>query len=233
MTKTALVTGASTGIGRAIALELAKNNIKVILVARREDKLKETQNLIKEFNSDSEIIPTDLNNVESINSLLTQIKERVSQIDILVNVAAIWHGKDGVYAGKDFETFDQKVVLDTFMVGLTAPTLLCHGLIPLMKAKSKIINISGTFEDGAKGWLPYYVSKKGIEELTIGLSQELAEKDIQVNCISPSDTASEEYAKYFPQYIDQSLKPEDIAKKVLELTQNDTMTGEIIILKKS
>ncbi len=121
--------------------------------------------------------------------------------------------------------------MDTFTVGLIAPTLLAHGLLPIMKAGSNIVNISGTFESGAKGWLPYYVSKKGIEELTIGLSQELKDKSINVNCISPSDTATESYAKYFPEYIDDSVSPEVVADEVLKIA-NEDITGEIRIVRK-
>ena len=75
-----------------------------------------------------------------------------------------------------------------------------------------MINLSGTFENGAKGWLPYFVSKRAIEDLTLGLAQELEEKDIQVNCISPSDTATEAYAKFFPQYMNDAIEPSEIAK---------------------
>ena len=108
---------------------------------------------------------------------------------------------------------------------------LVHGLVNLMPKKSKIINISGTFESGAKGWLPYYVSKKAIEDLTIGLAQELECKDIQVNAISPSDCATFAYKKYFPQYINEAIAPEKIAQFVVDLCQKD-ITGKVFVLKK-
>ena len=101
-----------------------------------------------------------------------------------------------------------------------------------MKAKSKIINLSGTFENGGKGWIPYYVSKRAIEDLTIGLSEELKEKDIQVNTISPSDTATDAYKKFFPEYIKDSIPPEKIADFALKLAQNDNITGKVFVLKK-
>jgi NAD(P)-dependent dehydrogenase (short-subunit alcohol dehydrogenase family) len=119
------------------------------------------------------------------------------------------------------------------MVGLMAPTLLSHALIPLMPPKSKIINISGTFEDGGKGWIPYFVSKRAVEDLTIGLSDELKEKDIQVNCISPSDTATEVYKKYFPQFAKDANTPEIIATEVVKLCSSDAdnLTGKIFVIK--
>jgi 3-oxoacyl-[acyl-carrier protein] reductase len=196
--KFAVVTGASTGIGRAIALAYAKDGAYIALVGKNEEKLLETSNLIEKVGGKSKVFVCDLANIGSINALIASIKGETNSIDILVNVAGIWHGKDEVYAGKDFDSFAESVVTDTYAVGLTAPTLLSHAFIPLMPKGSSIINLSGTFENGGKGWLPYYVSKRAIEDLTIGLSQELANKGIKVNCVSPSDTATEEYKRFFP-----------------------------------
>lgn len=155
-------------------------------------------------------------------------------MDILLNVAGIWHGINEIYATKDFETFSQKVILDTFMVGTITPALLTHALVPLMQKGARIINISGTFENGAKGWLPYYVSKRAIEDLTIGLSQELERKKIYVNAVSPSDTATEAYKKFYPQYIKDAISPKEIAKFVVKLCSKkmDGITGKVFILKK-
>jgi len=231
--KIAVVTGASTGIGQAIALELAREGAFVYLVARSADRLNKTKQLIENVQGKAEILPADLSNLNGINQLITEVKQKTKQIYIIANIAGIWHGASEVYAEKDFETFDQKVVLDTYFVGLIAPTLLVHGLLPFMPTNSKIINLSGTFENGAKGWLPYYVSKKGIEDLTVGLAQELEDKKIQVNGISPSDTATEAYKHYFPQYIPDAIDPVEIAKFAVKLcTDSNITTGKIFVLKK-
>ena len=232
--KTAVITGASTGIGQTIAKVLAKTGVYVLLTARNEEKLSETLKLVEETGGKGKYIVGDLSSVDSVNQLISDITSETKNVDILCNVAGIWHGKDKVYANTDFEKFDQKTILDTYTVGITAPTLLSHAFIPLMPKGSKIINISGTFENGAKGWLPYYVSKKAIEDLTIGLSQELADKDIQVNGISPSDTATEEYKKYFPQYIEDAVDPIEIAKYVLYLCSDKArnVNGKIKVIKK-
>ncbi|OGM61189.1 hypothetical protein A3A52_00130 [Candidatus Woesebacteria bacterium RIFCSPLOWO2_01_FULL_39_14] len=172
-----------------------------------------------------------MSRLESINNSASKIKKDLKHINLLINVAGIWHGKNEVYAGIDFETFFQKVIIDTYMVGMIAPTLLAHALVPLMPKGSHIVNISGTFESGAKGWLPYYVSKRAIEDLTIGLADELKEKQIYVNCISPSDTATESYKKYFPQYIKDAISPETIAKFTVELCRKKE-SGKIYVIKK-
>lgn len=170
-----------------------------------------------------------------MNNLIRKIKNTNKKVDILLNVAGIWHGANEVYAERNFETFPQKIILDTFMVGTITPTLLAHAFIPLMPKGARIINISGTFENGAKGWLSYFVSKRAIEDLTIGLSQELERKRIYVNAISPSDSSTEAYQKYFPQYIKEAISPSEIAKFVIHLCSKeaDGITGKVYVLKKN
>ena len=230
--KVAVVTGASTGIGRAIAVEFTKRTSHIFLLARSKDKLEETKRLVEKNGGKAEVVVCDLTKIPSINAAIASIKQKISRVDVLVNVAGIWHGKNEVYANTAFETFSQQVIVDTYMVGTVAPTLLAHGLVPLMKKGSNIINISGTFESGAKGWLPYFVSKRAIEDLTIGLSQELRDKRIQVNAISPSDVATEEYKKYFPQYIADAISPLEIAKFAVHICSDNAITGKIFVLKK-
>lgn len=232
--KVAIITGASTGIGRATAIEFAKAGFFVGLVARTVERLNETKKLIEQENGHAETFVVDLSKVDEINKLISQVKGKTSKVDILINIAGIWHGKDEVYAEKDFEAFSQDIVLNTCSVGIIAPTLLSHAFIPMMTSGSRIINLSGTFENGAKGWLPYYVSKKAIEDLTIGLSEELKDKGILVNAISPSDTATDAYIKYFPQYISEANDPMEVAKFAVYLCSEETSktTGKVFVIKK-
>ena len=232
--KKAIITAASTGIGRETAIAFAREGAEVLLVARTEDKLQETKKLIENQGGKAEIYIVDLSDISSINKFITEVKKDHKTINILCNIAGIWHGTDVVYAEKDYETFDQKVIIDTYNVGTIAPSLLAHAFISLMPKGSSIMNLSGTFQSGAKGWLPYYVSKRAIEDLTIGLSEELKDKDIRVNGISPSDVATEEYRKYFPQYIQNAINPKEIAKFAVYLCSKEAknITGKIFVLKK-
>ncbi len=234
--KVAVITGASTGIGRGIAVEFAKKGSVVLLNARSTEGLQKTLDLVKEVvgGGRGEIFPFDLRDFEAIQNFTKKIKEKWKRVDILVNVAGIYHGNDKAHWGIDFNDYTVDEVLETYDVGITAPTLLAHDLIPIMKPKSKIINISGTFESGAKGWLPYYVSKKALEDLTVGLSEELKDKDIQVNCISPSDTLTESYKKFFPEYAKEEncVLPEDVGKLAVFFASEDSITGEIRVIKK-
>jgi short-subunit dehydrogenase len=231
--KVAVITGASTGIGRAISIKLASKGIKVILLSRSEEKLNETLNKVQSIGGNGETYPVDLTNTDEINSFCNYIKKSENHINYLFNVAAVWHNEHKAYCDIDFTDYTVDEILTIFKVGITAPTLLCHNLIPLMQESSHIVNVSGTFEDGAKGWLPYYISKKAIEDLTVGLADELKDKRIFVNCISPGDVASEAYRKFFPEYSspDIALMPEDIAEEALSIiTKRET--GNIIVIKK-
>jgi 3-oxoacyl-[acyl-carrier protein] reductase len=233
--KTAVITGASTGIGRAIAVKLASEGAKTMLLARSKDGLQKTLDEITKHGGKGKIFCVDLESTENIKKVCTEIKESEGETDILVNVAGIWHSEDKAFSGIDYTDFSTDEILSTYKVGLTAPSLLAHELIPSMKANSKIVNISGTFEDGANGWLPYYVSKKGIEHLTIGLADELRNKRIQVNCVSPSDCATEAYKKFFPEYAnpENAILPEDVASLTLFLCSEDAnlITGQVIVIK--
>lgn len=233
--KTAVITGASIGIGRAIAVKLASEGAKTMLLARSKDGLEKTLGLVKQAGGKGKTFCVDLRSVAEIKKFAQDIEKSEGGINILVNVAGIWHSRDRVYYGIEFADYSTDEILDTYAVGLTAPTILSHEFITLMRQGGKIINISGTFESGAKGWLPYFVSKKAIEDLTVGLSHELRNRQIQVNCISPSDVATESYKKFFPEDAtpDNALQPEDVARLALFLASKeaDHITGQVIVIK--
>ncbi len=103
------------------------------------------------------------------------------------------------------------------MVGFIAPVLRNHGLLPLMARGSFSLTISGTFADGAKGWLPYFVSKRALEDLSIGLAHELQAKGVNIHCISPSDTATDAYKRFFPQFLSDAVHPDAIGNEAMRL----------------
>ncbi len=230
--KYAVVTGASTGIGKAIAIEFAKQGAFVFLTARTEDRLKVVQQIIGKNVGKAKAVPADLSSVKSTNGLIEKVKKTTNRIDVIVNAAGVWHDQGQVYAASVFESFSQDVIIKTFNVGITAPALIVHDLLPLMPAKAKILNISGKFSHGAKNWLPYYLSKKAIEDLTVGLSEELEERDIQINCISPSDTGTDSYKRFYPRAEEKTLTPENISQFASHLCSGDadTITGKIYVM---
>ncbi len=100
--KIAVITGASTGIGRAIAVKLASEGAKTILLARSKDELENTLKLVKQAGGEGKIFCIDLRQIDEIKKLAQSIKESEGEIDILVNVAGIWHSKDKAFSGIEF-----------------------------------------------------------------------------------------------------------------------------------
>ncbi len=239
---TAVVTGASRGIGRAIALAVAKEGARVALVARSEDGLRETHRAITSAGGVAQAFKTDLRDENAINELAKGVKKAWGGADIVVNVAGVWHSDawktkptDSGYWGKTLDVTDPQVINDVLDVGIRAPMLLTRLLLPEMIAKrsGKVLNISGSFFNGASGWLHYYVSKKAIESFTKGLAEELQVHKIQVNCISPSDTKTEPYLTLAYEDAQKGLEPEDIARFAVFLLSKEAshIQGQIITLR--
>ncbi len=227
----AVITGASTGIGRAIAKQLGDRGYYLLLLGKSIDGMKQTLN-----GYSGEIFIVDLKKKKEIFSVCRKIKGKYPQINVLANVAGVYHNQSRAFADIPYEKYSHVQLQEIMSVNLEAPMILCHELLTHMPRNGKVINISGTFESGAKGWLPYYLAKKGVEDFTIGLAQEVADKKIQVNCISPSDTKTEGYEKYFPEYAkdDICLQPSEVAKIAEFLTTADSkiISGQIITVKR-
>lgn len=234
--KIAVVTGASTGIGRAVACALASEGAKVALLARSRARLEETRAMIAKGGGDSRIFLCDLREPKAILETATAITAQFGAVYVLVNCAGVWHNEEKVYAGVPLQDTPVDEILEVMQVGVIAPLLLTRALLPGMikNRAGKILQISGTFESGASGWLHYFVSKKAIEHFSEGLAQELRQHEIQVNTICPSDTLTEAYKRFFPNSLpEECVKPEDIAKVAVFFASNagEHITGACIVVR--
>lgn len=234
--KTAVVTGASTGIGREIAKAIAIHGGYVALVGRSVSGLKETKKQIRRLGGEVKIFIADLRRKQDIEKLATDVLEEYGGVDIIVNVAGVWHDAEKVYYGPPLWETPVEQINEVLDVGIRAPMLLTRALLPNMiqKRQGKILQISGTFESGASGWLHYYVSKKALEHFTVGLSEELRPHKIQVNTISPSDTLTEAYRKFFPDAKEEEcLSPVNVANlAIFLLSENaDHITGSCTVIR--
>lgn len=231
----ALITGASTGIGREIAKTMAANGAKVALVARSKPGLEETSKMIELVGGSSEMFSIDLRDQVAMEALTTDINTRWGGVDIIVHVAGVWHNDALVYAGVPLVDTPAEQINEVLDVGIRAPMLLTQRLLPEMvrKGRGKIVCISGTFASGGAGWLHYYVSKLALEHFTVGLAQELRPHEIQVNCISPSDAKTEALTRFFPEDAATALEPTEIAKLAMFLVSEDSqhVTGQCIVIK--
>lgn len=181
--KTALVTGATGGIGGSIAKALHAQGAVVGLSGRNEEKLKA---LAAELGDRVHVLPADLSNSEAIDALVKSADEAMGQIDILVNNAGLTRDNLSMRM-KDEEWQD---VLD---VNLTAPFKLAKAVQRgMMKRRSgRIINISSVVgTTGNPGQCNYVASKAGMVGWSKAMGQEVASRGITVNCVAPGFIAT-------------------------------------------
>ncbi|MGH9585331.1 MAG: 3-oxoacyl-[acyl-carrier-protein] reductase [Acidobacteriaceae bacterium] len=179
--RTALITGASQGIGRACAITLAKAGARVALAARNEAKLNELAEEIRAGGGVAEVFVIDIASEESIKAGAKAALGALGSIEILVNNAGIT--KDVLLLRMKRADWDN--VLGT---NLTGTFLLTQALVsPMMKARwGRIINISSVVgEIGQAGQANYAASKAGLIGFTKSLARELASRGITANAVAP------------------------------------------------
>lgn len=179
--KIALVTGASQGIGRACALELAKRGATVALAARSVDKLESVAAEIAAAGGQAKAFALDVASEDSIKSCAKAVLAEFGKVEVLVNNAGIT--RDGLALRMKLADFD-----DVLRTNLTGAFLLTQAVISsMMKARwGRIINITSVVgETGAAGQANYAASKAGMIGLTKSLAREFASRGITVNAIAP------------------------------------------------
>ena len=179
--RTALVTGASRGIGRACALELAKVGAKVALAARQIDKLEGVAGEIRAAGGEAFVVPMDLSSHDSIKDAFALVARDFGPVSILVNNAAVT--RDGL--ALRMKPADWDSVIQTNLSG----TFFCiqQVLSSMVRERwGRIVNVSSVVaESGNAGQANYVASKAGVIGLTKALAQELASRTITVNAVAP------------------------------------------------
>jgi len=175
---TALVTGASGGIGSAIARALVERGARVALSGTREEALKEVQ---ARLGGESIILPTDLSDPKAVDALVPQAAEQLGKLDILVNNAGVT--RDNLAMRMKDEEWDQVI-----RVNLEAAFRLSRAAMrPMMRAKhGRIISITSIVGvTGNPGQANYAASKAGLAGMSKAFAQEVASRGITVNCVAP------------------------------------------------
>jgi len=175
---TALVTGASGGIGSAIARALVERGARVALSGTREEALKEVQ---ARLGGETIILPTDLSDPQAVDALVPQAAEQLGKLDILVNNAGVT--RDNLAMRMKDEEWDQVI-----RVNLEAAFRLSRAAMrPMMRAKhGRIISITSIVGvTGNPGQANYAASKAGLVGMSKALAQEVASRGITVNCVAP------------------------------------------------
>lgn len=236
MTKTAIVTGGSRGIGRATAIELSKMGLNVAIIYHgNQGKAEETCAACKENGVDAIAIQCDVKVKDEVEAAVAKVQETFGSVDVLVNNAGMT--KDGLLLRMSEEDFD--AVIDTNLKGCFLFSKACAAI--MMKQRSgKIINIASIVGiQGNAGQANYAASKAGIIGFTKSLAKELGSRGINVNAVAPgfvetdmtdvlSDKVKEAFLAMVP--LKRTAKPEDIANAIgfLASEKADYITGQVL-----
>ena len=184
--KVCIITGASSGIGREIANSFSREGAKLILAARRLDKLDELANELKKGN-ETTVVQTDVSNEKDITNLFEITKQKYNQLDIVVNNA-------GIFDGGSIESLSLETWSKTITVNLTGVFLCTREAFKIMKPQKngRIINIGSISGQMPRmNSAPYTSSKHGLIGLTKSSALEGRAHGISVGCLNPGNVLTE------------------------------------------
>jgi len=233
--KVAIVTGAAQGIGRAIALRLAKEGIFVVVTDINLEKLRESEKEVKKF-GECLSLKVDVSCPDEVNKTVDEVIKKLGRVDILVNNA-------GITARGSIEKVDDETLDRILAVNFKGTFYCCRTVVPVMKRQNygKIVNISSiTGKQGDNTTAPCYGASKGaVATLTKSLARQLGPFGINVNAVAPHaiDTPMMKYwdekkrreaSESLP--IRRLGTPEDVAAAVAFLASDEAafITGQII-----
>ncbi len=234
--KTAIITGASRGIGKAIAETFAKNGADLILIARNIAALKDVKSeLESSYSIHCHIFEADVKNPDTLKQLFADLNEKKIVADILVNNA-------GIMTDSTLQMVKPELIADIFSTNVNGTIFASQFALKgfLKKRKGSIINLSSIIgTNGNLGQSIYGSSKAAVIGFTKSLSKELASLQIRVNAIAPGFIDTDMTRNMSKPFYDKNLqnigmkrigKPEDIANVALFLASDlsEYVTGQVI-----
>ncbi len=227
--ETALITGASSGIGLELAKIFAAHNYNLILVARREERLREIAQELTSQDVQVHIIPSDLSEVDASQKLFDETQKRGLPVDILVNNAGF--GLEGSFLETDWEKEDEMICLNILtLTGLTK--YFMHHMVE--QGKGKILNVAST-----AAFLPgpfmsvYYASKAYVLSFSKALAYELKDTNVTVSVLCPGPTKTEFQDRAGVQnsaLFSGKRMPVSTAREVAQAGFNGLMKGKTVII---
>ena len=219
-----MVTGASQGLGRALALAYAKEGASLVINARSKDSVRPVAEEVEKLGADVLAVAADVSDAEDIKRLVDAAVERFGKIDVLVNNAGLLGPRVAI---ADYPEDEWRQVLD---VNLTGPYLVSKAAVPNISEGGSIINVvSGVSVEGRAEWGAYSVSKFGIEGLTQILAAELQESGVRVNAVDPGGMRTDMRAAAYPEEDPETkITPEENTAVFLYLASDESkgVTGE-------
>ena len=227
----AIVTGASQGIGKAIALAFGQQGAKVVVTARTTDAIEAVANQLREIGTEALAITADLSVETDIRRIAEETVKRFGGTDILVNNAAIIHPR------LDLVDFNANLWRQVIDVNLIAPALLTKAVLPSMinNRFGMILNISSIGgRKGSKGRSAYRATKAGLISLTESVAAEVKPYGVDVNCICPGGVDTEGFREAFDsqgrEQDPKLMRPEEIAELAVFMASDasSAITGAAI-----
>lgn len=210
--KVAIVTGAARGLGRAIALALAAEGVRVVIADINEDAAKQVFEQIVKAGGEAMVIKTDVSKADQVQTMVKEALQKFARIDILVNNAGVG-GPQGPWADLSEESFDFVIGMDLKSVYLCSKAVIPH---MITQQSGKIINIAScAAKTGEEFNGIYSATKAAVHNMTQSMAFELAPHNINVNAVCPAamdtdlmEKVYKERSKYF------GLKPEELRRKI-------------------
>jgi meso-butanediol dehydrogenase/(S,S)-butanediol dehydrogenase/diacetyl reductase len=211
--KVALVTGASSGIGSAVALNLANNGYSVMAAGRHAERTEQLQ----QQSSNIQTWIGDISASESCAALVSSCAKEFGQLDLLVNNAGIYHPADA-------EHTSDEIWLQTIAINLSAAFYLSREAIPqLRRTKGVIVNVASDWGlVGGKKAVAYCASKGGMVLMTKAMALDHAHEGIRINAICPGDV---ETPMLYEEGAKRGLGPEDAVREAAEASPTGKVTS--------
>lgn len=212
--KTAIVTGASDGLGKEVALKLGKEGVNLALVARNKEKLEEVKKQIKGVKV--EVYPGDVKDLSQIKSTVKKIIDDFKTVNILLNIAGIWQKKMPV------EEIDEQVINDVIATNLTGLIHMTRLVVPILKKQSEaaIINVSSKSGVTAQvGQSVYTASKYGVRGFTDVIREDLRGTSVKVAGVYQAGVKTDMFFKTSEKFaegvFEKFMEPKDLANIIV------------------
>ncbi len=222
--KVALVTGASQGLGRALALAYAKEGASLVVNSRSEEGIRPVTEEVEGLGAEVLAVAADVSRGEDARRLVDEAAGRFGGIDVLVNNAGLLGPRVAI---EEYPEEEWRRVIDA---NLTGPYLVTKAAIPHLREGASIINVvSGVSVEGRAEWGAYSVSKFGMEGLSQILAAELEGRGIRSNAVDPGGMRTEMRAAAYPEEDPQTrITPEENTAVFLYLASDESkgVTGK-------
>lgn len=222
--KVALITGASQGLGRALAFAFAKKGATLVICSRSEEALRPMGEELERLGVEVISQAADVSKTGDVERVVNAASERFGGIDVVVNNAGVLGPRVAI---EDYPEDEWREVIDANLTGLF---LVSKAAIPRMREGGSIINlVSGVSVEGRAEWGAYSVSKFGVEGLTQILAAELDDRGIRVNAVDPGGMRTDMRASAYPEEDPQTrITPEENTDVFLYLASDESrrVTGQ-------